>query len=171
MPQKRRAGGGAKLPPDGAGVHWDALQQQRRSRGRHRQDAVGAADLTAAHMDRTGNDLLRLEHFHQHTHAYHVRQSVHRPHFMEMNLVNGGPVDPALGIGNGSVDSLGVLPHPVADVQMGEDVGNVRQGRVMVVMMLVVMVVAFLLPMAKYLHVGAGNAAFLTLFCGDFNAG
>ena len=54
---------------------------------------------------------------------------------------------------------------------MGEDVGNVRQGRVMVVMMLVFLLVAFLLPMAKYLHVGAGNAAFLTLFCGDFNAG
>ena len=54
---------------------------------------------------------------------------------------------------------------------MGEDVGNVRQGRVMVVMMLVFLLVAFLLPMAEDLHVGAGNAAFLTLFCRDFNAG
>ena len=90
---------------------------------------------------------------------------------MKMNLVNGGPVDPALGIGNGSVDSLGVLPHPVAVVQGGKDMGNVRQGRVLVVMMLVLLLPAFLLPMAKYLHVGAGNAAFLTLFCRDFNAG
>ena len=85
-----------------------------------------------------------------------------------MNLVNGGPVDPALGIGNGGIDCLCVLPHPVADVQVGKDMGNVRQGRVMVV---VFMLPAFLLPMAKDLHVGAGNAAFLTLFCRDFNAG
>ena len=102
-----------------APVDGNVFQQQRRGRGRHRENAVGAADLPRPHMDRGGQHLFRGQTLHQQADRRHVRHGVHGPHLVEMNPLHRRSVYAALSICNQTVNRQNVPPDLLAHRQCG----------------------------------------------------
>ena len=131
---------------------------------------MGAADVAAAHMDRRGDDLVRIQLFHQHAYRRHVRNGVHGSHLVEMDLRDRLSVGAAFRLGNEPVHVQRVLPDLLRNRQMGNDMLHVGQtGMMMAVRMGMVMVVFVRLPVGVSmvvfvrLPVGMGMFVFVRL--------
>ena len=134
MLQQRRSRGGAQLAPDLPAVDGHALQEQGRGRGGDGEDAVGAADLAAAHMDGGGRHSVRGQQLHQETESGHIRHRVQGADLVEVDVLHTDAVDGALRGGDAVIDSDDMSPHGLAYVQIADDGADVRRGAVMMFM-------------------------------------
>ena len=148
--KQSRSGGGAQLAPDGAGVGGNPLQNVSRGGGGHRQDAVGAAHLTAAQMHRAGNDFFRRKDMQQQADGSHIRHRVQRAHLMEVNLIHRAAVGCTFRLGDGAVDLQRLLLHLRG--QTGFLNGMLHPGHGGVMMMPVTMFVLVGMVMAVLVH-------------------
>ena len=154
MLEQGGARGGAQLPPHGPAVGGHPLENRCGGGSGHRQDAVGAAHLAAAHVDGRAQDLLGGQLVEEQAHHGHVGHGVQGAHLVEVDLLHRHPVGAALRLPDELVHPQHVLPHLLGQVQVGEDVADVSHPRVVVmavvmlvivVMMLVVMVMMVLM--------------------------
>ena len=76
---------------DPAAVNGHVSQDVGGRRRRHRQDPVGAADFSAAYVDRRSQHPDRGQFIHQQADCRHVRNSVHAAHFVKMYRPPGRP--------------------------------------------------------------------------------
>ncbi len=72
---------------------------------------MGALNRAAAHMNRGGQNLIRLQLVEQQANSHHVRHRIQRPHLMEVYLPHRHPMGPGLRLGNGLIDRQGVPAH------------------------------------------------------------
>ena len=141
---------------------------------------MGAVNVAAAHMDRRGHDLFRGQAFHQQANRRHVRDGVHGPHLVEVDLLHGFAMGLALRLGDQLIHPKRVPADFFRHRQPGEDLFHILQAGVMmgVVMLMVVLVlmlvgVVMLMGVAVFVvvqgdllrsvhqngHVGAKNTA------------
>ncbi len=83
----------------------DSLEQLRRSRRRDGADAVIDPHLAAACRHATGDDLIGAEHVESDRRADNVDDGVDRADLVEMNPVDGGPVNAGFSLRNRSKES------------------------------------------------------------------
>ena len=134
MPEQGRAGGGAQFPADGAAVDGHATEDVGRGRSGHRQDAVGTADLPAAHVDGGAEHLPHPQPMHQQADAHHVGHRVHGPHLVEVDLLHRAAVGVALRLGDQAVDRLRVGAHLLGQVHVAQQVADLPHTGVVVMM-------------------------------------
>ena len=96
MLEQGRPSGRAQLALHLAAVGGHVAEDQRRRRGGHRQNAVHAAHVPAAHVNGGDDDLVRGELFHQQADGDDVRHGVHRADLVKVNLADGTAVGGAL---------------------------------------------------------------------------
>ena len=99
-------------------------------------------------MDRRDNDTVRGNRSHKIADGRDVRDGVHGPHFVEVDLRHRHAVRPALGIRDEPVDREDIILHSVLDVQPIDNGLDVCHGCVvMAVGMMMVMVVTVVMLM------------------------
>ena len=155
VPQQGRTGGGAQLALHAAAVGGHPLQQVRCGRGGHRQNAVGAPHLAAAHMHRRGQNLIRGQHMQQQAGTHHVRHSVHGAHLVEVDLLHRAVVGVTFGLGQKAEHRQRVLAHRLGQGQRADLRLNLGHAGVVVVPLSAVamgMFMAVLLPVNRLLH-------------------
>lgn len=130
---------------DGPAIDGYIPQEICRGRGRHRQNAVGAADGAAAHMHRGGDHLVRRQLLHQQAHRRHVRHGVHGAHFMEMNVRHRHAVDVTLRLGNAVVHRPDVRPHLFRHRQVADQMADLLHAAVVMVVLVVMLMVMVML--------------------------
>ena len=138
MLEERRAGGGAQLPLDRAAVGGHALEDVGGGGGGHRQDAVGAPHLAAAHVYRGAQHLVRGQLVEEQAHRGDVGYGVQGAHLVEVDLLHRHAVGAALRLADELIHGQHVLSHGVGQVQVGEDVADLPHPRVVVMAMAVV---------------------------------
>ena len=149
--QQGGAGGGAQLAPDLPAVGGDAGEEVGGGGSGHRHDAVGAADLAAAHMDGRGGHTVRRQQVHGQAHAGDIRHGVQGAHLMEVDLRHRHTVGLGLGGGDAVIDGLGVGLYRLRHIQSRQNGGDVRRGGVVMVMgMAVVVVMVVFMPMVVF---------------------
>ena len=152
MLEQGGARGGAQLPPHGPAVGGHPLENSRGGGSGHRQDAVGAAHLAAAHVDGRAQDLLGGQLVKEQAHHGHVGHGVQGTHLVEVDLLHRHPVGAALRLPDELVDPQHVFPHLLGQVQVGEDVADVSHPRV-VVMAVVMLVIVVMMPVLMLVRV------------------
>ena len=109
---------------------------------------MSAVHVPAADMDRRDNDTVRGNRSHKIADSRDVRDGVHGPHFVEVDLRHRHAVRPALGIRDEPVDREDIVLHSVLDVQPIDNGLDVCHGCVvMAVGMMMVMVVTVVMLM------------------------
>ena len=137
--------GGAQLPLHGPAVGGHPLENGRGGGSGHRQDAVGAPHLAAAHVNGGAQDLLRGQLVKEQAHHGHVGHGVQGAHLVEVDLLHRYPVGAALRLPDELVHPQHVLPHLLGQVQVGEDVADVPHPRVVVMAVVVPVTVVMLM--------------------------
>ena len=126
------AGRGAHLGRHRAGDHGDPGQQLQHRRTRDRDDAVRAAGGTAAQRDGGGGEPGEPEVREPGDDADDVGQRVERAHLVEVHLLGGDPVHPALGDGQPLEDRQRPLAHGGGQCGVEEHRADVGPGPVLV---------------------------------------
>ena len=145
MLEQGGARGGAQLPLHGPAVGGHPLENGRGGGSGHRQDAVGAAHLAAAHVDGRAQDLLGGQLVEEQAHHGHVGHGVQGAHLVEVDFLHRHPVGVAFRLPDELVDPQHVLPHLLGQVQVGEDVADVSHPRVVVMAVVMLVIVVMML--------------------------
>ena len=88
--------------------------------------------MTASHMNRRYNDLIRRNVVHQQADRCDVRNGIHGSHLMEVNLRNRNTVGMALRLRNQAVNCHHILLHLLRNVQVTtDDMLNIMETAVM----------------------------------------
>ena len=106
-----------------------------------------AVYVPAADMNRRDNDTVRGNQSHKIADGRDVRDGVHGPHFVEVDLRHRHAVRPALGIRDEPVDRENIVLHSVLDVQTADDGLDVCHGGVVMVAVVMAMVVVVVVIM------------------------
>ena len=78
---------------------------------------------------------------HEQAHAYHIRQSVERADFVEVDLVDGVSVHFRFCVGDQMIDSQRVVPHGLRQIEMRQQVLDFGKSCVMVVRVFMIIAV------------------------------
>ena len=97
-PQKRGPGRRTQLAANASAVDGNALEQKRGRRSGNGKNAVRAAHLAAADVDRGGQHPFRSQQLHQQAHARYVGQRVERADLMEVDLLDRDAVNAAFRV-------------------------------------------------------------------------
>ena len=93
---------------------------------------MGAMYLTASHMNRGNDHLIRRNLVHQQADCRDIRNGIHGSHLVEMDLRNRNTVGMALRLRNQAVNCHHILLHLIRNVQMTtDDMLNVMETAVM----------------------------------------
>ena len=88
--------------------------------------------MTASHMNRGNDHLIRINLVHQQADCCDIRNGIHGSHLVEMNLRNWNTVGMALRLRNQAVNCHHILLHLIRNVQMTtDDMLNVMETAVM----------------------------------------
>ena len=88
--------------------------------------------MTASHMNRGNDHLIRSNLVHQQADCCDIRNGIHGSHLVEMNLRNWNTVGMALRLRNQAVNCHHILLHLIRNVQMTtDDMLNVMETAVM----------------------------------------
>ena len=110
--QQRGAGGRRELDPDVAAVGGDPLEQADRRRSRIGQPAVRAADRAHPRGHRRGADLVDAEHLERGSRPDDVDDRIVPADLVEVDLVDGTPVQGGFHRGQLVEDGLRAGRHP-----------------------------------------------------------
>ena len=100
---------------------------------------MGTMDISASHMDRRGDDLIRSQFIEQEAYARNICHRIHGTYLMEMDLVHRHSVGMGLGLGDQGINCLHVFLHRGRNIQTVNDGGDACHGGVMMVMVGVIM--------------------------------
>ena len=141
---------GTKFSADMSSVNRYITQDVCSCRSRHGQNTVSAFDLSTAYMNRRNHYLVRCDLIHQHTDCRNIRNSIHRPNFMEMYFCDRLAMRLAFSLGYQHVDGHNIILHLLRKIQMtSDDMLNLMKPTMMVMLMgiavFMVVVVMFML--------------------------
>ena len=100
---------------------------------------MGTVNISASHMDRRGDDLIRSQFMEQKAYARNICHRIHGTYLMEMDLVHRHSVGMGLGLGDQGINCLHVFLHRGRNIQTVNDGGDACHGGVMMVMVGVIM--------------------------------
>ena len=97
--------------------------------------------MTASHMNRGDDHLIRSNLVHQQADCRDIRNGIHGSHLVEMNLRNRNTVGMALRLRNQAVNCHHILLHLIRNVQMtADDMLNVMETAVMMMRVTIITV-------------------------------
>ena len=97
--------------------------------------------MTASHMNRGNDHLIRSNLVHQQADCRDIRNGIHGSHLVEMNLRNRNTVGMALRLRNQAVNCHHILLHLIRNVQMTtDDMLNVMETAVMMMRVTIITV-------------------------------
>ena len=97
--------------------------------------------MTASHMNRGDDHLIRSNLVHQQADCCDIRNGIHGSHLVEMNLRNRNTVGMALRLRNQAVNCHHILLHLIRNVQMtADDMLNVMETAVMMMRVTIITV-------------------------------
>ena len=105
------AGRGGGFLVHGAPGGGEAVQEFLGGRGRHRKQAMGAADKAASEFDRRGPDRIHAEKVAADGRAHDIDDGVDGPDFVEMDRLHRDAVDLGLGRGDAAKDGQTRAAH------------------------------------------------------------
>ena len=108
---------------------------------------MGTADKSAAGGDWRHDNFIGTDHFHQHTDAGDVSDRIDTADFMEMNLLNRFIMDIAFGFRDQTVDSQHIRFDLIGHIEFRDHLFDIREGCVMVVMVMSVLMVMVMVSM------------------------
>ena len=126
---------------------------------------MGTVNMSASHMDRRGDDLIRSQFMEQKTYACNICHRIHGTYLMEMDLVHRHSVGMGLGLGDQGINCLHVFLHRGRNIQAVNDGGDACHGGMMMVMVGVTMTVVTV-DMAVKPVSGNGFAGFMGMGVG-----
>ena len=102
---------------------------------------MGAMYLTASHMNRGNDHLIRSNLVHQQADCRDIRNGIHGSHLVEMDLRNRNTVGMALRLRNQAVNCHHILLHLIRNIQMTtDDMLNVMETAVMMMRVTIITV-------------------------------
>ena len=122
---------------------------------------MGTAYLSASHMNRGDDHLIRSNLVHQQTDCRDIRNGIHGSHLVEMDLRNRNAVGMTLRLRNQAVNCHHILLHLIRNVQVtADDMLNVMETAVM---MMRVTIITVLVGMLVSVSMGVLMAVFVVV--------
>ena len=120
--------------------------------------------MTASHMNRGNDHLIRSNLVHQQADCRDIRNGIHGSHLVEMDLRNRNAVGMTLRLRNQAVNCHHILLHLIRNVQVtADDMLNVMETAVM---MMRVTIITVLVGMLVSVSMGVLMAVFVGVFVG-----